>query len=339
MQKMFFVCLTFLAAGLFAQTTTPQTTPQAPPATPPAVHDEKLDRVSYDLRALERIASLSTNLNDNRQVMLAIVDSDIDDLREPRPDGTYRWASLQREEASRVKEQHQIERVSSEKELREVTLTAANAYRVEVSVPTKRNLVSGNNRVYIRNILVDSTGFDGKITHHEIAVNAWVNPGDAHGEPLPEIDKSVKATVELGVETGEKRAVADVALLRAKLVDDPTSPYFPAVKRLLQVRDVIVAKDLNRGFLKNTVDEALLSLPGELEKRGAEQAASTERRKQVTATGTIAAGDATPDVVAALQEVSRLLGGTLQDQTDARTKLQTLIDTLQPKPPATVTPK
>jgi hypothetical protein len=98
----------------------------------------------------------------------------------------------------------------------------------------------------------------------------------------------------------------------------------------LKTREVLTQKDLNRGFLKTTVDEALLSLPGEMEKRTAEQTASIERRKQ--SAGAITVSDASPDVVAALQQISHLLGGTLQDQTDARAKLQTLIDTLQGKP-------
>src|SRR5207253_9692347 len=134
-----------------------------------------------------------------------------------------------------------------------------------------------------RNVLVDSTGFDGKTTHHEIAVNAWVNPGDANGVALPEIGRSVKATAELGVETGEKRGVAEVALVQAKLVDDPTSPYFPAVKRLLAIREAVTQKSINRGSLKNTLDEALLAMPGELEKRTAIQTATEARRKQLAA--------------------------------------------------------
>jgi len=291
-----------------------------------ATPDAKVDQAAADFRALSRIAALASNLNDSRQVMLAIVDNDLESLRERRPDETYRWASLQREEASRVKDQKSIERVSTEKELREVTLTAPNAYRLEVSVPTKQSLLSKNNRVYVRNVLVDSTGFDGKITHHEIPVDAWVAPGDSNGVALPEIGRSVKATAELGVESGDKRAVADVALLQAKLVDDPASPYFPVVQRLLKTREVLTQRDLNRGFLKSTVDEALLSLPGELEKRTAEQAAAVERRKQMT--GAIVAGDATPDVLAALQEISRLLGGNLDDQTQARAKLQTIVNAL-----------
>jgi hypothetical protein len=292
--------------------------------------DSKVDQVAADFRTISRIASLSDNLRDNKQVMLAIVDNDLETLREKRPDETYRWASLQREEASRVKDQKSIERVQTEKELREVTLTAANAYRVEVSVPTKQGIVTKNNRVYIRNVIVDSTGFDGKVEHKELPVNQWVNPGDSYGVPLPEIGKNVKAVVELGVESGNKNAVADVALLQAKLTDDPASPYFPAVQRLLKIREVLTQKDLNRGFLKTSVDEALLAMPGELEKRTAEQTAAIERRKQ--STGAISVSDASPDVVAALQQIERLMGGTLQDQTDARAKLQTLIDTLQGKP-------
>jgi hypothetical protein len=97
----------------------------------------------------------------------------------------------------------------------------------------------------------------------------------------------------------------------------------------LKIREVLAAKDLNRGMLKTTTDEALLSLPGEMEKRTAEMAAATERRKQ--SAGAIMAGDASPDVLAALEQISRLLGGNLQEQTEARAKLQAIIDALQGK--------
>ena len=313
----------FFAISAAAQT---QTLPQ----------DEKVNLVTGDFHALSRIATLARDINNERQVLLAIVDSDIEMLREKRGDDSYRWASFQREEGGRVKDEKPVERVQSEKDLNQIIVSAPHAYRVEVRLPTKRSLVSANNRVYVRNVIVDVLGFDNKMQHHEIAVNAWVNPGDTTGVALPEIGKNVRATVEVGVESGEKKAVAEASLLQAKLVDDPASPYFPAVRRLLQVREVAAAKDINKGQLKTVADEALLSMPGELEKRNAEMAAASERRKQ--ATGTVLAGDASPDVTAALQEITRLLGGTLQDQTDARAKLQTLIDTLQGKPaPATAT--
>jgi hypothetical protein len=75
---------------------------QAPaPAIVPAP-DAKMALISSDLRTLSRVSTLAADLDNVRQVMLAIIDKDVETLRERRPDDTYRWASLQREEASRV---------------------------------------------------------------------------------------------------------------------------------------------------------------------------------------------------------------------------------------------
>jgi hypothetical protein len=298
--------------------------------------DRNIDMLASDLHALGRIATVAEPLHNSRQVMLAIADSDILTLRMPREDGTYQWASLQREEGGRVSEEKSIEYVHTEKELRYVTLTGANGYRVEVTVPKKRSAFSANNRVWVRNVIADITSFDGKTSHHEIPVNAWVNPGDATGVALPEIGKSVKATAELGVESGDKQAVANVSLVQAKLVDDPQGPYYPAVTKLVQIRELIAARDMNRGQLRNAIDESLLALPGELEKRTAEQQEAARVRRQMVetgvTTGSINLGDATPDVINELADIQRMLGGTLAEQTEARSRLERLLGTLKPAP-------
>ncbi|HKR64461.1 MAG TPA: hypothetical protein VJZ00_12085 [Thermoanaerobaculia bacterium] len=298
--------------------------------------DAHTDMLARDLHAIGRVASVAENVDRERQVLLAIVDSDIKDLRGPRDDGTYQWASLQREEGGRVKDEKTIEQVYTEKELRRVTVSGANGYRVEVYVPKKRGTFSANNRVWVGTVHAEITDFDGKVSTHDVVVNNWVNPGDSEGGPLPLIGKSVKATVELGVESGSKQAVAEVSLVQAKLTDDPNSPYFPAVKRLLAIREIIAAKDINRGQLKNATDEALLALPGELEKRVADQAEAARVRKMMaeagTMTGSIHVGDATPDVIAEMAEIARLLAGTVQEQTDGRARLDTLIASLKAKP-------
>lgn len=300
----------------------------------PVERDKNIEMVAADLHAVGRVAALASDLGDTRQVLLAIVDSDVEALRMPRGDGTYQWASLQREEGGRIKDEKTIEHVHTEDVLRYVTVSGANGYRVVVTVPRKRGTFAANNRVWVRNVLVDSTGFDGTTSHHEIPVNAWVNPGDANGVALPEIGKSVKATVELGVESGSKAAVAEVAMLQAKLVDDPNGPYFPAIHRFHQIREFAAAKEINRGFLKNAIDEALLAVPGELAKRTAEQEAAARLRKQMaetgTTTGSIHLGDATPDVVVSLGDISRMLSGTLEEQTEARARLEALITNLKP---------
>src|SRR5688572_12816459 len=121
--------------------------------------DGTTNALAADLHALGRIAAVAEDLHDSRQVLLAITDSNINALRVPREDGTYQWASLQREPGGRVRDEKTIEHVQTEKELRNITLTAPNAYRVEVTVPRKKGTFSANNRVYVRNVIVDSTGF------------------------------------------------------------------------------------------------------------------------------------------------------------------------------------
>lgn len=299
--------------------------------------DEKTEALAADLHALSRIVDVAKNLHDNRQVISAIIDENIEALREKRADGTYRWAALQREEGGRASDQKPVQKVETEKELQTITVSAPNAYRILIVAPRKRNLVSANNRVFVRNIFVESTSVAGTTTKVDLPVNVWVNPGDTHGIALPDIGKSVRATAELAVESGNKQAVAEVVILEAKLVDDPQSPYFPAIRRLLQLREITKADNIQRGALKTITDEAILGIPGELKTRAAEQQRAIDARTAMVSTGqtkgSITAADATPDVSNELSEIRRLLAGTLDEQTEARQRLQALSEALAPVTP------
>lgn len=305
----------------------------AQPARPPLTAEEKFARLAADLHAISRTADLASELRDVRQVLLAIVDQQIEWLREPRPDGTYRWASLQREEGGRKMVEKALEKVSTEELLHEVTVSAPNAYRLVVSVPQKRGVFTSNNRTWVRNAVLDWTDFEGKTHRTDLPVNVWVAPGDAHGVALPDIGREVYAAVHLGVESGTKKAVAEVALLQATLTDDPASPFYPAVRRLADLRTILTRDAVRREELKTAADESLLSMPGELEKRVAAQQEAIERRKTIAISGellgAIEVGDATPDVVARLQLIARKLTGTIEDQTAARADLDDLIALLQ----------
>lgn len=290
--------------------------------------------LNQDLRTLARIIGVSKELNRQRSVLKAILDENIEQLREPRPDGTYRWAFLQREEDGRVTEERGVEKVSTESQLATIFVAAPRAYRLIVSAPVKRNLFSANHRVFVRDAVIESTGFDGRTSRTEVPVNVWINPGESHGVALPEIGKSVQAKVSVGVDTGNKKAVATVALLQAKLVDDPASPAYPAVRRLLDLRRRVSEDEIRRTDLANAIDESLLSLPGEMEKRHAEMAQRQTERVTLFDRGalrdSISSGDATPDVVAAIEEIARLSSGTLDQQSLARVRLQELVERLKP---------
>lgn len=322
----------FLLGATFAITLSAQTTSTtAPPST-----DDRLAALDSDLHTLARVVDVAKDVDQNRQVMQAITDNQIEVLREKRADGSYRWARLQREEDGRETEEKAVEKVNTEAQLQTVTVSAARAYRLEISVPRKRGLVSENNRVFVRNASVDWTTLDGKSVHTDLPINVWVSPGDAHSVALPDIARSAKATVEFGVESGNKKALAKASLIQAKLVDDPQNPNYPAVTRLLNIKRLIGEEHIRRADLKSALDEAILSLPGELERRNAAQAESARLMREAAAAGTmkgsIALGDATPDVVDELNAIARLSAGSLDDQNEARTRLRTLIETLSPAP-------
>lgn len=314
----------------------------AQPTRAPLTDEERIAWLSADLKAISRTAELAADLREVRQVLLAMVDQEIEWLREPRPDGTYRWASLQREEGDRKSVEKALEKVFTEEMLHEVTVSASNAYRLLVSVPQKRSVFSSNNRTWVRNVVLDWTDFEGKSHRTDLPVNVWVAPGDAHGVALPEIGKNVHATVHLGIESGGKRAVAEVALLQATLSDDPTNPFYPAVRRLTDLRTILTRDQIRREELKTTADESLLAMPGELEKRVAAQQEAIARRKTIAISGellgSIEIGDATPDVVARLGQIARKLTGTVEEQTTARAELDELLNLLQPPVSAAVEP-
>lgn len=286
-----------------------------------------MNRLNDDLRAMLRVLDVSKERGDYQEVLRRITDEDIDELREPRTNGSYRWATLQREEEGRVSDERGVEKVSSEKELTKITVTAPRAYRVVVSAPRKRSLFSSNSRVWLRDVAVELTDFEGKTTNEILPANVWINPGESHSLALPIVARSAKAEASVGVESGNKKAVASVALVQAKLVDDPRSPYYPAVRRLLDIQQRLSDGSVRTAELRAVIDEALLSLPGEMERRTASRAAQINER--LNRSGSIAPGDASPDVLVALEEIARLMNGTLNDQRRARTRMQELLASLR----------
>lgn len=302
----------------------------APPAEAAEDTSATLQMLAIDLRALSRIVEMSDSIGDQTGLLRKIVDHRIHELRHPRADGTFAWASLEREEASRQTKEEKVEHVSSEEALDTVTFDGREAYRVEVEVPRKRSLFAANQRIFVRRITLSGIGVKGE---QEVPASVWIEPGDSWAAPLPEILRSGDVSVELGVESGREEGVAKVSIVRAKLADDPMSPYFPAVSKLLKVRGEL-GRNVDRPALSRAIDEAIATIPGELDKTlQIEQARAAERVRLAASgnlTGTIRPGDATPDVVTLLTRVQTDLQGTLEEQESARKALSELIEMLHP---------
>lgn len=345
--------LALISANLCAQEAQqPASTTAQPQAMEPelkeALDEKRLSDIGVDFKAIYRIAELCDDLDACKPVVRKMINMNLESLREPRKDGSYRWASFQRIEESRVSEEKEVLRVFSEAQPEVIEVAAKNAYSVVIAAPKKRSTFSANNKVNVVKVVIEATGTDGVVRSSEVPVNTWVNPGDSHTVPLPDIAVSARARVYLGVESGEKKAVANVALLQATLVDDPQSPYFPATKRLVSLKAIVARKDVSRGDLKAVSQEAVLELPGELQKLMQLREAQIARLRQFAesneTTGMIALGDATPDVVHELRKTAELMRGTAAEQDQGRAKLDEIIAKLAPPAPAaapeaSVTPK
>lgn len=335
------------AFGAIAQEA-PAPAPAEPAATAPGqqeaakeaslLDEKKLSDIAVDFKAIYRMAEFCPEIETCAPVIRKVVEQNLDSLREPRKDGTYRWASFQRIEAGRVSAEKEVVKVSTESTLETIELTGKRSYRVVVTAPKKRSLVSSNNKVFVRDVVAETTGVDGKTRTTEIPVGVWVKPGDEHSVPLSEIAISARVRVNVGVESGTKKAIAQVALLEAGLVDDPLNPYHPAVKRLNVINTIVKEKAVSRGQLKAVAEEAVLELPGEMQKLMELREIGIKRMRQLAesgqATGTVAVGDATPDVIHELDKASKLLTGTVAEQEEGRKMLESLLQKLSPPPPA-----
>lgn len=308
----------------------------------PALDRAKLDGIAVDFKAIERIADLCENFAACNPVVQKIAEQNLEMLREVRTDGSYRWAGFQRVEARRSENEISVNRVQSEPDLDVIEVTGKRAYSVVVSAPKKRGVFLANSKVFVRDITVELTSADGTMSSKEIPVGVWVDPGDSHTVPLDEISASTKVKVRVGVAAGGIKAVASAALLHAGLVDDPLNPYYPAVKRFNTIAAIASEKNPSRGQLKTVAQEAYLEIPGEMEKFSAARDAKIARVKQLAETGekagTIALGDATPDVVHEIAEANKLLSGTVEQQAAGRALLEALVTKLSPPVPPAATP-
>ncbi|HUO85553.1 MAG TPA: hypothetical protein VM534_10615, partial [Thermoanaerobaculia bacterium] len=249
--------------------------------------EQRLASLATDLRALSRIAEKSKDLGRDRDLMLAIIDEQIESLREPRSGGSFRWAALEREEESRVTREQKVEHARSEAVLNTVTLETLDAYRVVVDVPPKKSLFHGNEKIFVRRIVAVERLADGSSRTEEIPVDQWVEQGGTHAVVLPRILGSALLTIEMGVESGSETALAKVSASRARLADDPKSPFYPAVTRLVAVRRALGQDSVMRRDVSQAIDEAIATIPGEVEQSIVMARAAAEERRLRMETGAL----------------------------------------------------
>ncbi|HYU27358.1 MAG TPA: hypothetical protein VEO74_19255 [Thermoanaerobaculia bacterium] len=272
-------------------------------------------QIALDARVVDRVAEVSKR-DLPRDLLKRMMEDDIELLRGKRSDGAYAYASHDRMEASRQSESFSIEdaKKSSRLELR-----GSWVYRLVISAASRRMLVTRNRHVFIERIEIEylpEGAASSKV--QTLDVNGWIEPGTSRNVDLDQIGRQATARVYVHADP-EGYGNIELALLEAKIFDNPDSPYADAVSS---------AKAILRGVENNDIP-SIRAMAQRL-------AADMEPSKPATAAVEVTApraeptpARAEPDVANELQAIEDLLTGTEVERRQGLDRLHQLLRRLR----------
>lgn len=184
----------------------------------------------YQVRAM--ILSGSTYDIDSR------IDRKIDELRDPLPDGGYRWVRWVRPAGDAPVDKH-VHVVAATQGTTSDSFEASggHAFAVKLVVPRKRSLLNANSPVYLGTAHVTFT-LNGRERTKELAVNAWMNPDTSKTIDLGTIADRVEVALDASTAPKNVReAVIEIHLVQAVAQDDPANPAYDTIRLLGRIRN------------------------------------------------------------------------------------------------------
>jgi hypothetical protein len=286
-----------IAALLFAAAAATTTVPTA--------------QIALDARVVDRVAEVSKR-DLPRDLLRRMVEEDIELLRGKRPDGTYAYATYDRMEASRKQDDYSIEdaKKSSRLELRGEWI-----YRLIISSPARKLLLTHNRHVFIERIEIEYLPAGSSSTKVQtLDVNGWIEPGTSRNVDLDAVARQATARVYVHADP-EGYGNIELALLQAKIFDNPDSPYADAVSS---------AKAVLRGIENNDVPS--IRAMAQRMANGLQPTAPAAAAVEVTAPRVEAPA---PDIATELQSIEDLLTGTEAERRQGLDKLHQLLRRLR----------
>lgn len=185
----------------------------------------QVSRVAEDARVIDRVAEAS-HKDLPVDLLRRIVNDDIELLRGKRSDGTFQHAGYERMEAARTSDSFSVD---PEKKETVMEIRGSFVYRLLISLPSRRMLVTHNRRIYVDRVEIEIVPQNGTARKTQVAkLGAWIEPGSSQTVDFDEIAR--EATVRVFAH-GDAAGYGNVSLTltEARIFDDPTSPYADAV--------------------------------------------------------------------------------------------------------------
>lgn len=281
-------------------------------------------RVAEDAIVLDRVAQASKR-DLPTDLLKRIVTEDLDLMRGKRADGTYQNASFERFDSGRISKSFSIE--PDAKEMKTVEMKGEWVYRVLLEAPGRKLLVRKNRPVWIERVDLEYLGERStSVERQTIDVKQWLQPGEFRAVELPAISRQATARVVASAEPKGGYANLNVALVKARIVDNADSPYAEAVTSL---------KGVQRGLENNDVP-SIRSMAQRMRSsltRGAESAVYVPQSVPAQSTVTVLPPPAAPQADAAgrlemqaeLQVIEDLLTGSEGERREGMDRLHQLI--------------
>ncbi|HEX6087921.1 MAG TPA: hypothetical protein VF266_25535 [Thermoanaerobaculia bacterium] len=185
-------------------------------------------RVADDAIAIDRVAAASKR-DLPTDLLRRIIDEDIELLRGRRNDGSYQYASFERFDTGRISQDFSVQH-RGEGKMEQLELKGPWVYRLQIEVPSRRLLVRKNRPVWIERVDLEYIAERGTSTERQsIEIKQWLKPGEFRPVDLPQIARQASVRVIATVEDGSGYGNVELALIKAKIVDNADSPYADAV--------------------------------------------------------------------------------------------------------------
>ena len=185
-------------------------------------------RVTDDAIAIDRVAAASKR-DLPTDLLRRMIEEDIELLRGRRNDGSYQYASFERFDTGRISQDFSVQH-RGEGKMESLELKGVWVYRLQIEVPSRRLLVRKNRPVWIERVDLEYVAERGTQNERQsIEVKQWLKPGEFRPVDLPQIARQATARVIATVEDGSGYGNVELALIKAKIVDNPDSPYGDAV--------------------------------------------------------------------------------------------------------------
>jgi hypothetical protein len=200
-------------------------------------------RVADDAKVLDRVAEASKK-DLPRNLLRRIVDDDIDTLRGKRVDGTYQYAGYEKMEAGRTTESYSVDPERAD-QLSKMEARGNNAYRLIITSPSRRMLVTKNRRVWLDHVEIEYLPQGSRTTKVQtVKLGVWLEPGGTRSIDFDDIARQATVRVYGRADKESGYGNIDLTLLEARVFDDPNSPYAEAVSSLKAIQRALDHDDV-----------------------------------------------------------------------------------------------